>query len=319
MTKYALLSYTTKNIGDEIQSLAAKRFLPRVDYYINRDYLNDFKPEPNDKIKIIMNGWYSHRPENFPWKSDQIEPLLTSVYFADHVKGNFSSPENIQFMKKYGPVGARSIDTKQFLESIGVESYYSGCLSLTLNSDINIKKRDFIIALDVPDQVYDKLKRESKYYVLRMNAFVTNTSLTTEQRFKLAKYYLCMYQSARMVVTTRLHGTMPCLALGTKVLNLEIPNFDVSRFKGLRELANHMTIDEYMTNGYDVNNPLENPPEYLKIRRNLENICGEFTGYNSLNSFLEGETIENFMNDPELLQIIFNGFINTYTVCGATK
>ena len=34
--KYALLSYDTENIGDEIQSLAAKRFLPRVDLLLNR-------------------------------------------------------------------------------------------------------------------------------------------------------------------------------------------------------------------------------------------------------------------------------------------
>lgn len=205
------------------------------------------------------------------------------------------------------------------METLGVDIYYSGCLSLTLNQDAKIKKRDFIIALDVPDEVYDKLKKESKYYVLRMNAFVTNTSLTTRQRFKLAKYYLYMYQSARMVVTTRLHGTLPCLALETKVLNLELPNFDVSRFRGLRELANHMTIEEYMTNGYDINNPLENPTEYLQIRSNLEAICEKFTGFNSQNSFLDGETIENFMNDPELLQVIFDGFVNSYKVWGATN
>lgn len=58
--------YTTGNIGDEIQSVAASRFLPQIDYFINRDYMNDFQIDTDDKIKLIMNGWYSHRPENFP-------------------------------------------------------------------------------------------------------------------------------------------------------------------------------------------------------------------------------------------------------------
>lgn len=38
MVKYALFSYSTENIGDEIQSIAASRFLPQIDYYINRVY-----------------------------------------------------------------------------------------------------------------------------------------------------------------------------------------------------------------------------------------------------------------------------------------
>ncbi|HEL2382598.1 TPA: hypothetical protein TZS71_000324 [Streptococcus suis] len=66
MTKYTLFSYTTGNIRDEIQSVAASRFLPQIDYFINRDYMNDFQIDTDDKIKLIMNGWYSHRPENFP-------------------------------------------------------------------------------------------------------------------------------------------------------------------------------------------------------------------------------------------------------------
>lgn len=56
MTKYALFNYNTENVGDEIQSLAAKHFLPQVDYYINRDFINDFHPESDEEIKLIMNG-----------------------------------------------------------------------------------------------------------------------------------------------------------------------------------------------------------------------------------------------------------------------
>ena len=72
-TKYALLKYNTDNIGDEIQSLAAKRFLPQVDYYLDRDNLNSFVPvSDNEDIKLIMNGWYSHKPQNFPMKQGSI-------------------------------------------------------------------------------------------------------------------------------------------------------------------------------------------------------------------------------------------------------
>ena len=62
MVKYGLLTYRTENIGDEIQSIAARQFLPRVDVYVERDSLNNVVSD--EKIKLIMNGWFTHKPEN---------------------------------------------------------------------------------------------------------------------------------------------------------------------------------------------------------------------------------------------------------------
>ena len=48
-------SYTT-NLGNEIQSIAARRFLPKIDYYIEHEKLNLFQNQ--EKVKMILNGWY---------------------------------------------------------------------------------------------------------------------------------------------------------------------------------------------------------------------------------------------------------------------
>ena len=43
--KYGLLYYKdTDNIGDDIQSYASERFLPRIDYMIDRENLEKFIP-----------------------------------------------------------------------------------------------------------------------------------------------------------------------------------------------------------------------------------------------------------------------------------
>ena len=47
--KFALLNYSTENIGDEVQSIAARRFLPRIDEYVERDKLAEW--EPNQPTK----------------------------------------------------------------------------------------------------------------------------------------------------------------------------------------------------------------------------------------------------------------------------
>ncbi|MGU7877016.1 polysaccharide pyruvyl transferase family protein [Streptococcus suis] len=307
MTKYTLFDYNTQNIGDEIQSIAARQFLPRVDYYVNRDYINYFKPDTEEEIKLIMNGWYSHRPDNFPITNPQINPLLISMYVADHVKPMFSSPENIEFFKKHQPVGGRSIDTSDFLTSIGVESYYSGCMTLTLQKEVSVQKRDFILAVNVPDEVYHKIKKQTDRPVIRLHPYVSHRFMSTDRKMKLAQYFLYLYQSAHSVITTRLHATLPCLALETSVLILEEPGFDESRFYSLRELAHHMTIQEFLTSEYDINTPLPNPTTYLKLREDLEKRCLQFTGYKSQHGYLNGQRIDEFLHDPELLQNIATG------------
>lgn len=78
------------------------------------------------------------------------------------------------------------------------------------------------------------------------------------------------------------------LALGTPVLNIEMPNFEPRRFEGLRELAHHLTIQEFLEGQYDVNHSVPNPEDYLLIRQDLEKRCEAYTGYKSEEGFLNG-------------------------------
>ncbi len=57
--KYGLICYNyLENVGNEIQSIAARRFLPKIDYYVDFNNLSEFKAD--DEFKIIMNAWYLH-------------------------------------------------------------------------------------------------------------------------------------------------------------------------------------------------------------------------------------------------------------------
>ena len=78
--KYGLLYYKdTDNIGDDIQTYAQERFLPRVDYLIDRENLELFVPDKKEKVKLIMNAWYIHDIFNFNI-SPYIEPLYISMF-----------------------------------------------------------------------------------------------------------------------------------------------------------------------------------------------------------------------------------------------
>lgn len=106
--KFALLNYSTENIGDEVQSIAARRFLPRIDEYVDRDKLAEW--EPNQPTKLIMNGWYNRDPKGWPPKnSDLLKPLLTSIHVSvkdDAVREAFETTESLDFLKKWSCWGA---------------------------------------------------------------------------------------------------------------------------------------------------------------------------------------------------------------------
>lgn len=99
--KFGLLNYSESyNVGDQVQSLAAKQFLPRVDYYIDRDNLQA-AAKIGEEVKLIMNGWFMSKPENWP-PPENIKPLFISLYITTRNKSIdfLTSPESITYHKK---------------------------------------------------------------------------------------------------------------------------------------------------------------------------------------------------------------------------
>lgn len=42
----------TMNLGDDIQTYAAAKLLPHVDYQIDREYISDFKSENDEPVAL---------------------------------------------------------------------------------------------------------------------------------------------------------------------------------------------------------------------------------------------------------------------------
>ena len=119
----------TKNIGDYIQTVAQEQFWDKVDRYVEIEELDSV--ESDEKINVIMNGWYMWNPKNFP-PSDCINPLFISFHLNPKCAADFFSEKTISYLKKYEPIGARDKGTQTLLEQHGIKSYYSSCLTLTL-------------------------------------------------------------------------------------------------------------------------------------------------------------------------------------------
>ncbi|MCL2444896.1 hypothetical protein FWD07_02100 [Candidatus Saccharibacteria bacterium] len=290
--KFALYKFSTENVGDEIQAIAARRFLPFINYYIDRDRIGGWRAgSDGEDVKLIANGWYMHHPVIWPPKYNNLDALLISMYVdTDMAAGEvFVQEESIMYLNRNGPVGARSLGAKEYFEKNGVDTYFSGCVTLTLQRDQRIRKQDFILLTDTNKQVLEAVKARTKRHVV----YLTNTAdhtLSNEAKMRQAELYLYLYQAAHCVVTSRLHTSLPCLALETPVLLLNTQDTidkKRDRFSGLEELVRLHTEEEFVRDGrvFDVNKPPKNKKDYLKLREDLIRRCEEFTGFNNEKSF----------------------------------
>lgn len=123
---YAVMWASTVNIGDDIQTLAAINFLKKkgiTEYtFIDREKLSDYDGVP---VKLVMNGWYMHNINKFP-PSDKITPIFISV----HINNEVLISNNVNYFKKYEPIGCRDEATVILFKKYGIDSYFTGCLTL---------------------------------------------------------------------------------------------------------------------------------------------------------------------------------------------
>jgi hypothetical protein len=107
--KYGLLTYNKDfgrwiNIGDYIQSIAASTYLEKIDYYLEREGLDNYNSA--EKIKIILNGWFIYFPDSWP-PSDNIIPLFVSFHITEHKLPilRMLTPAGIDYLKNHEPIG----------------------------------------------------------------------------------------------------------------------------------------------------------------------------------------------------------------------
>lgn len=261
------------NIGDYIQSLAAKQFLPNVDSLISRERLGSYTGE---KSKIILNGWFTHRPETWI-PSKQLQPLFISFHINSSAASRILSPEGIQYLKQHEPIGCRDYYTLQLLQEKGVSCYFSGCLTTTLSSYASTKKNENIYIVDPlygfpnKDRIFstpksfvkaaiggdlfqthsvknymkqifsDDILNRAKY----IKHEIVGNKLSESDKFELADKLLNKYAQAQLVITSRIHCALPCLAMNTPVIYLNgfESEFDACRMEGLSQLFNTINVN----------------------------------------------------------------------------
>lgn len=283
--KYGLMYYkSTDNIGDDIQTYAAKKYLPQIDYYIDRESLSCFIPKEKEYVSMIMNGWYIHNKIAWP-PSPYINPLLISMHFKDLADTDVGDAylKNLggEFLKKYGPVGARDKETLNRLQKNGIDSYLSGCMTLTIEKFDRVQKKDKIILADVDKDIIEKVKENTDYKIEIVSHLLNpeeTEKKTIEQRMNDVETLLKKYQESHLVITTRLHVMLPCIALGTPVILLHKGYYDKDRLDTFLDWVDNYVDEDFLSMDIKdiLKNPKENSNQYLKTADFINQKCKEF-------------------------------------------
>jgi hypothetical protein len=324
MNKYGVIVYeggkfkeqNLLNLGDYVQSTAAKQFLPEVNHHVTREGMHLYNDE---NIKMIMNAWYMANPENFP-PSNKITPLYVSVHLNSSIIDRIFRPEVIEHFKKHQPIGCRDNHTRDLLRAKGVDAYYSGCMTLTLghtykrknisdevifadimHDSLSMKKllkqplrlgkrilngriKELSVKRDVLQKYFDEDVLNRAVYIDQMVPYIN-----ADVGFEMADKYLKRLSSARFVVTSRIHTALPCLAMGTPVIFVNggfKTKVDNCRFDGLFDFFNRIDVDSsgnskcnFSFSGEKINirTVLKNKDLHVPFANDLIKKCQDFT------------------------------------------
>lgn len=315
--KHALLTYQegkhTFNLGDNIQSLAARQYLEKNPVLVNREKLFHYAGED---VKLIMNGWFTHNLSNWI-PSKKINPLFVSFHLNSSAAPFLLDDVSVAYLKNNEPIGCRDKYTAKLLEEKGVKAFFTGCLTLTLDNykvDDSLRSEDIFIVdpffnypsfssvtSDVKTFVRSvlngdifKIGKKKKILkkiihkdLLKSAKYKTQVlpkgKYSDEEKFQLAETYLNGYAKAKLVITSRIHCALPCLAMGTPVIFINGFNstVDTCRFDGVIDLFNRIDIDEKgnITNNFDLkglineNTSVENLSKHLPLVKGLKDKC----------------------------------------------
>jgi hypothetical protein len=213
--RYGQLTVRAGNIGDDLQSLAACQHLPvRPTVLIERDAIHhDTGTGPT---ALIMNGWFSGDAEAWP-----PAPSIHPIFVGFHVCGRFrrSVERHAGYLKAFEPIGVRDAATGKFLEQLGIRAETTYCLTLTFPRRERAPTAGKVFIVDAEDIAIPKCLRRR---AIKMTHSMP--PLGPEATLPFAQMLLGMYrEQASLVITTRLHTALPCMAMGIPVVFFGAP------------------------------------------------------------------------------------------------
>lgn len=174
---------------------------------------------PDQPVVALLHGWFLHQTfgqvRALPLPA-QVTPVILSFYLQ---RPEDLTPRTLTFLRANAPIGCRDWPTAYWLLNKGVDAFFSGCVTTTMDLPVEgHSDEDIHVDADGPDMI------EQNAPVYRRMDFAEAVTTCLD--------LLTRYKRARTVTTSRLHCYLPARGIGARVEF--VPKNDTDRrFDGL--------------------------------------------------------------------------------------
>lgn len=236
------------NAGDIAQTLAIDLIYEKMG--IPKEQIVDIPMEElgtysGEKVILPLDGYfrYSREYPAFP-TSENIIPVFLGVYSTSN-----QYLKHKAFWQKNSPVGCRDEATFKAMTDKGIEAYLTGCMTVLFPKRKEDSTRTKVFLVDAYKTVEDYMPKE----LLDRAEWITHDLPVTQGKSRVEtaaecekitrKLYDRYRDEAALVVTSRLHCAVPCIAMGIPTIVVK-DSYD-ERFSWLEKLIYLYTEDEF--------------------------------------------------------------------------
>ena len=217
--------------------------------------------------------------------SDRIIPVFLGLTMAKDTL----SKEEVNYLKKYEPIGCRDERTLNTMRKYGIISYLHGCITVTFpkRKEGNYKSV-YVVDVDKCFIIPDEIKQNAQYR--------THFSAAEDPKSLAQKQYQEYIDNASLVITSLLHCAVPCLAAGIPVVLLKTA---VSyRMSWLEKLLPIYTPGDTINWNPTAPNIEQHKEKVLALTiRRLQDAYEKYAGICDLSYFYENRTKHKYVND----------------------
>ena len=187
---------------------------------------------------MVAFGWHMHPlydlRYDFPYHTN-LRPLFISFHVN---RLEMLSDEAMAYLRRYGPVGCRDWNTVYLLLSAGIDAFFTGCLTTTVDALFPSREAAYdgkgaVGVIDLPPRAAGRDVKNVRVYSHQSDDF---RAVSVADGLRAASAVLAGYQAdLAQAVTGRLHAYLPLTSLGVPVDFKPRNNGDV-RFAGLTGL-----------------------------------------------------------------------------------
>ena len=301
-------------VGDDIQLLAIEN-------------LYRFMNIPYDEVVRIpfsqlatYDGEYVVLPLSFPFYGYSNEnnitnfsPKIIPVFLGFATMAKIYNDIDIAYLKKYEPIGCRDQYTMNAVRNNGIKAYLNGCLTATLPKvRQGTEGRKKIFCVDVSPLLRSYIPKELLPDCEFVNHVVFSDDCPNGTEEYAKEVYARYVNEAKMVVTTRMHAALPCVAMGIPVI-LAKDNYSM-RFPVIEKFIPVYTKEMYGSINW---NPQTINYEKFKIKilesakRRIEDVYKKYKDILEISEFYETnkvtqEYLDNFSGTIHYLKKHYN-------------